>query len=155
MKMKKGIVLLIALLFSIPSFSQTYNLKLVVKYMNDARKMGYNCDNVYFPPTKALKLDDELSRIALEHALDMKASETLSHVGSDGRDAEMRLDDAGFNWMAYGENVAVGYSNEQALVKGWLESPSHCENIMARDFLLVGIGIAGKYACAIMATKLP
>lgn len=38
-----------------------------------------------------------------------------------------------------GENVAVGYRSGRAVVRGWMASPGHRENILRREFRLIGI----------------
>jgi len=47
-----------------------------------------------------------------------------------------------------GENIAMGYQSPKEVVRGWMNSPGHRENILS-DYLHLGVGIlkggSGKY----------
>jgi len=49
--------------------------------------------------------------------------------------------DFGYSYLSIGENLANGYRTSQALVKGWMNSPGHRENILNPKFEEAGIGI--------------
>ncbi len=64
----------------------------------------------------------------------MKTNNYFSHTGLNGSTAGQRITAAGYTWSAYGENIANGYSSEQAVINGWLGSEGHCKNIMSAEF---------------------
>jgi uncharacterized protein YkwD len=43
----------------------------------------------------------------------------------------------GLSW--YGENVAMGYPTGRAVVRGWMHSRGHRENILRRQYRLMGL----------------
>lgn len=40
-----------------------------------------------------------------------------------------------------GENIATGYTDADAVVKGWMESPGHRANILNCDSRATGLGV--------------
>lgn len=41
-----------------------------------------------------------------------------------------------------GENVAMGYTSPEAVMKGWMNSSGHRANIMNRGYVKIGVGVA-------------
>jgi uncharacterized protein YkwD len=70
----------------------------------------------------------------------------FSHKGQDGQMVDGRAEQAGiFNWRAIGENIAFnrGYDDPVGLaVEKWLESPSHRENMLNKEWIESGLGVA-------------
>ncbi|WP_310727382.1 CAP domain-containing protein [Streptomyces sp. N2A] len=89
-----------------------------------------------------LKLNAKLTKAAQDHSKDMAAHRNMSHTGSDGSDPGQRITRAGYNWSAYGENVAYGYSSPESVMKGWMNSPGHKRNILDCSFKELGVGLA-------------
>ncbi|MFD8542874.1 CAP domain-containing protein [Streptomyces sp. NPDC059649] len=89
-----------------------------------------------------LKLNAKLTKAAQDHSKDMAAHRNMSHTGSDGSDPGQRITRAGYNWSAYGENVAYGYSSPASVMKGWMASPGHKRNILDCSFKELGVGLA-------------
>jgi uncharacterized protein YkwD len=52
-----------------------------------------------------------------------------------------RISAVGFNWSAAGENIAVGFTTPSQVVKGWMASTGHCQNILSPQFSQVGTGV--------------
>ncbi len=90
-----------------------------------------------------LRLDPRLSRAATLHSLDMLRTNRLSHTGSDGSDAGLRLTRAGFAWSTCRENIGAGYQDTRQALHGWIDSPAHRDNLLARTVTAAGIGFAG------------
>ncbi|MFH7596403.1 CAP domain-containing protein, partial [Streptomyces racemochromogenes] len=95
----------------------------------------------------ALTVNAQLTRAAQDHSADMAAHATMSHTGSDGSDPGLRITRAGYEWQAYGENVAYGYSTPEQVMEGWMNSPGHRRNILDCSYREIGIGLAqpGRY----------
>ncbi|MDK0520611.1 CAP domain-containing protein [Streptomyces sp. ML-6] len=90
-----------------------------------------------------LTLDAELTKAARAHSEDMAAHRNMSHTGSDGSTPGDRITDAGYEWRAYGENVAHGYDTPESVMAGWMDSPGHRSNILDCSFEEIGVGLAG------------
>jgi uncharacterized protein YkwD len=95
-----------------------------------------------------LKADTRLARAARGHSRDMVARRYFSHVAPGGAGLRARVARTG--WMhgrtrwAIGENLAWGsgsLGSPAAIVKAWMDSPSHRHNVLDRRFHVVGIGV--------------
>lgn len=109
--------------------------------VNDVRQSGYDCDSEgYFAPTSALTWNGLIGQAAQRHSDDMATNEFFDHTGSDGTSAGDRIAATGYEWRAWGENIAAGYHTAAAVIQGWLDSDGHCANIMNPVFEEMGIG---------------
>jgi uncharacterized protein YkwD len=90
------------------------------------------------PPLKA---NDKLTLAALDHARDMAEHRHLTHDGSDGSDPGKRIKRRGYVFKGYGENVADGQATVAEVMRTWIESPPHRENILG-DFTEMGGAVA-------------
>ncbi|MFC3572010.1 CAP domain-containing protein [Streptomyces yaanensis] len=89
-----------------------------------------------------LTLNATLTKAAQAHSEDMAAHQNMSHTGSDGSSPGDRITRAGYNWSAYGENVAYGYATPEQVMAGWMSSPGHKANILNCGFKEIGVGLA-------------
>ncbi len=53
-----------------------------------------------------------------------------------------RISAAGYVWRSAGENIATGYSTPRAVVRAWMASTGHCQNILNPTYRNVGTGIS-------------
>ena len=106
-----------------------------------ARASARRCGGTRYPAAKALKPNHKLDRAAYRHAKDMARHDYFSHTGRNGSDPTERAHAAGYR-SGVGENIAAGYGTVRAVVKGWLNSPGHCSNIMSRQYRHLGSGYA-------------
>lgn len=104
--------------------------KRIIELVNQMRSRGCMCGNRYFKKTKPVEWNDTLGKVCLGHSLDMAEHESMGHAGTDGSGPGRRIARSGYNWRAYGENVGEGYLLPEEVVRGWLKSQGHCENIM-------------------------
>ena len=115
----------------------------VLAGVNAARARGANCDSEgAFGPAPALSLNPILVGTARALSKDMGNRNFFDHTDPDGLDPFQRMEAAGYNGGAMGENIAAGYSTGAEVVAGWLSSDGHCRNIMDPDFGVIGIGYA-------------
>ena len=87
-----------------------------------------------------LKMDPQLQQVARAHSRDMYMRDYFSHVSPEGNSAFDRLRAAGVNFLAAGENIAFApdvNSAEQSLYS----SPEHRANLLAPDYVRIGIGV--------------
>jgi|SRR5690606_33170048 len=118
---------------------------VLLQLVNDVRKTGCNCGSTAMPPVNAVSWNDLLAKAAYDHSADMNAQDYFSHTGADGSSPGTRITATGYRWRSYGENIAKGYSNENAVMQGWLNSEGHCKNIMNASFKEMGAGRDGAY----------
>jgi uncharacterized protein YkwD len=89
-----------------------------------------------------LSLDRRLIRAAYEHAADMARRGYFAHESPNGDRAGDRVEEAGYHWQRYGENIARGQDSAYEVVDGWMHSPEHRENILDCQLHQMGIGLA-------------
>jgi len=123
----------------------------MLELVNAARAEPRACGDVAFPPAGPLRLDPRLSAAAQAHSEDMRRTGTLTHVGSDGSTVAERVERYGYDWSRLAENVAWGYEDVGDVLAGWLESPSHCRNVMDARYSELGVGLAGTYWTQVFA----
>lgn len=85
-----------------------------------------------------LSTDDSLSRIAVQHALEMARTGVLTHDSPDGSSPWDRFDRAGIAFSYAGENVAIGPGPAEAASDLW-NSPEHRRNTLEPHFARVGV----------------
>jgi len=110
--------------------------------INAARATGYVCGGSFYPAQAPLSQNFELELAAQGHADDMLNQNYYSHTSLDGRSAGTRISNAGYEWRAYGENIAAGQDTVEIVTQAWLDSAGHCQNIMSPNFKHVGFGHA-------------
>jgi len=114
----------------------------VLRLVNQARTRARSCGERSFGPAPPLAWSDALAQAALVHSHDMAARNYFDHVDPTGATVAQRASRTGYRWRVIGENIAAGQGSVPQVVAGWLASPGHCENIMARDFAEMGAAYA-------------
>ncbi len=89
-----------------------------------------------------LGINGQLASAAQAKANDMAARDYWSHTTPDGKQPWYFIDQAGYSYRKAGENLAYGFATSSGAVTGWMNSPSHRENMLDGDYLDVGFGIA-------------
>ncbi len=121
------------------------NKTILLQMVNKVRQNGCQCGDTYYPATAPLVWNDKLEQAAQKHSRDMLSKKFFSHTAPDGTDGGTRIRQAGYNWRAFGENIAFNYPSEQAVIDGWIKSTGHCKNIMNKDFKEMAVARAGNY----------
>lgn len=125
--------------------SGTVNQAVLLQLVNNVRQTGCTCGTTIMPPVAAITWNDQLSTAAFNHSNEMSSNNYLDHTGLSGSTPGDRIAAAGYAWKAYGENIAKGYSSEQAVMDGWLKSEGHCKNIMSSLFREMGVARVASY----------
>jgi uncharacterized protein YkwD len=86
-----------------------------------------------------VKVDERLRSIAQEHATDMARHGYLEHEDRDGTSSDERIGSAGYNSVT-GENLAHGYASAAEVMKVWMRSAGHRENLEDCAFTHIGVG---------------
>lgn len=82
-----------------------------------------------------------LEAAARAQARDMAEHDKLSHEGSDGSTPAGRIERQEYHGRRIGENVAEGQETVAGVMRGWMNSPHHRENILG-DFDEIGVARA-------------
>lgn len=112
----------------------------VLSEVNAARAVARTCGDVAYAATTPVAWNGFLATAARAHTADMAARNYFAHVSPDGGTLVTRAEAAGYTtWRELGENIAAGYT-VQNVVQGWIDSPSHCKNLMDPKFKEMGAG---------------
>ena len=114
----------------------------VLELVNRARARGTSCGRKPFAPVSPVRLSEALASAARGHAIDMAEHEYFEHQDLSGHTPADRVRAMGYREKLVGENIAYGPQSPEEVVRGWLESPGHCENIMDSRFAEMGIAYA-------------
>lgn len=70
-------------------------------------------------------------------------NEMVTHRNfTHGADFASRISAVGFDWSSVAENIAAGYQTPASVVRGWMQSPGHCQNILSPVYRMVGTGVS-------------
>jgi uncharacterized protein YkwD len=90
----------------------------------------------------ALTANRTLFAVARAHAANMAKQGKMEHT-LDGKAAKDRVDAAGYDYRRVGENIAKAEGASPAdVMKGWMDSKTHRENILQPAFTEIGLGVA-------------
>lgn len=89
-----------------------------------------------------LGLDDRLMVAARHHAAEMANNRYFDHESLSGDTAADRVQETGYRWSRYAENIARGQVNPHQVVRDWMNSPGHRQNILNCTLRQVGVGLA-------------
>lgn len=93
---------------------------------------------------KGLRLLDDhslLEQTATHLAKDLASLELIRHTDRLGRDLGTRVDMFRYPWRTLGENVASGQSTPAEVVRDWMNSSGHRQNILNSDFREIGVAM--------------
>lgn len=121
--------------------------------VNEQRTKGCKCGDTDMPPVEPLEWDNELERAAKAHSIDMNAEGYFSHTSLDGSSFADRIKGTDYEGSPGGENIAMGYSDEDSVISGWLNSAGHCRNIMNGSFSHMAVGRSGSYWTQVFGRK--
>jgi uncharacterized protein YkwD len=88
-----------------------------------------------------LTANAKLSAAALVQARDMAEHEKMTHDGSDGSKFNERIERQGYTGRRMAENVAYGQKNVADVMKLWMDSPHHRDNILG-PYSEIGVAYA-------------
>ncbi|MBD7984598.1 S-layer homology domain-containing protein [Sporosarcina sp. Sa2YVA2] len=86
--------------------------------------------------------DKALTAIAQKKAEDMAKNNYFAHQSPTYGSVGQMLDRYKYDWTAYGENIAKGYTTSASVVDGWMNSPGHRANVLQSKFTNIGSGYA-------------
>lgn len=73
---------------------------------------------------------------------DMFAEQYFEHVSPSGTDVSDLAQNAGYEFVMIGENLALGnFKNDADLVQAWMDSPGHRANILNTRYKEIGVSV--------------
>jgi len=88
-----------------------------------------------------LSLSDKLSLAATYKAKDMFSENYWAHNSPSGRTPWVFIKDVGYAYVYAGENLARGFNSSDDVVKAWMASPDHRENMLSKNYSDVGFAV--------------
>lgn len=89
---------------------------------------------------KPLTLDVELSKVARIKSQDMRDKNYFDHNSPTYGSPFDMMKKFGISYKTAGENIAQGQRSPEEVVKAWMNSQGHRENIMNANYTHIGIG---------------
>lgn len=88
---------------------------------------------------KPLASDSALSAMALDKAKDMYQNGYFDHTSPTYGSPFDMMKSYGIRFTYAGENIAKGQQNPQEVMKAWMNSPGHKQNILSPNFTKIGV----------------
>jgi uncharacterized protein YkwD len=126
----------------------------VLVRVNNLRVKGCNCGGKIMPPVAKVHWDRSLYEVSRDYAKYMNRYHHFDHINLKGEDLGDRLDQKGYKWQMFGENLGIGYKRFDDVFKAWMESPSHCKMLMNELATVMGLSRTNRYWVLSMALPL-
>ena len=88
-----------------------------------------------------VRLDTNLSAAAAQKAADMVAHDYWAHVSPQGTQPWYFVTNNGYAYKYAGENLARDFADPESVVKAWMNSPTHRENLLSSRYQDIGISV--------------
>lgn len=85
--------------------------------------------------------DFNLHQIATIKALDLSKRTYWDHESPTYGQPWDMASGFGYRYVAFGENIAHGYTSSEAVVAAWMNSEGHRKNILNKGYTHIGVGI--------------
>jgi uncharacterized protein YkwD len=82
-----------------------------------------------------------LTQAALAKASNMFQLDYWAHVAPDGTTPWVFIRNAGYNYAVAGENLARDFGDTPSMMQGWMNSPTHKENIINSKYSEIGVAV--------------
>ena len=90
----------------------------------------------------SLAENSQLDIAAANKVKDMFSGQYFEHLSPAGKDVSYFVGQAGYEYIIIGENLALGdYESDADLVKAWMDSPGHRENILKPGYKEIGVAV--------------
>ena len=90
----------------------------------------------------SLKYNAQLAAAACGKANYMFANNLWAHYGTDGTTPWSFILNAGYRYRYAGENLAKDFMASDGVMQGWMNSPTHRENVMRKEYKDIGFCVA-------------
>lgn len=89
-----------------------------------------------------LTLNPQLRQAANSKATHMFSKNYWAHFAPDGTSPWYFIRSSGYKYEYAGENLAKGFTNSKEVVKAWMESPTHRENMLSKNYTDIGFAVS-------------
>lgn len=113
-------------------YATDINIPKLYQLTNDERQQNNLPQLIY---------NDELAQAAYKKAQNMFAKNYWAHYGPDGTTPWNFILASGYQYEFAGENLAKNFLFSQNVVDAWMNSPTHRENVLRREFTDVGFAV--------------
>jgi uncharacterized protein YkwD len=117
----------------------------LLERVNEVRSEGCYCGRKYMKPVEPVTWNSTLYSSAMNHAKHMNRYDHFSHYSVDGKNIGERIEAVGYKWHVVGENLAVGQTNFEEVLRDWIRSKEHCVMLMDPRVTEMGIARYRKY----------
>lgn len=88
-----------------------------------------------------LKVNDQLNQAALAKAVDMFEHDYWAHISPTGTEPWYFVTQSGYKYQHAGENLARDFSNPTDVVKAWMASTTHRQNLLDDRYQDIGVAV--------------
>lgn len=111
----------------------TFSEREIVEYTNLKRKQN---------ESPLLTQNPLLGQAAKAKAQDMFANDYWAHYSPQGKSPWGFINEAGYKYIYAGENLARDFEDAKSVVDAWMNSPSHKNNLLDKNFKEIGVAVA-------------
>jgi uncharacterized YkwD family protein/spore coat assembly protein SafA len=119
---------------NIPTYDAIKKIEHEVIQLTNQERAKYG-----LPPLKPFW---ELSRVARFKSMDMRDRGYFSHNSPTYGSPFTMIKNFGISYSAAGENIAAGQRTPQEVVRSWMNSQGHRQNILSQNYTHIGVGYA-------------
>ena len=116
---------------------------IMLSLINKYRKEGCKCGSTFMPAVDTLIWNSKLELAAQKHSKDMFDHKYFDHINKQRIGPKDRITKEDYIWSTCGENIAMGQTSVEEVMKTWILSEGHCKNLMNKSFKEVGSGRTG------------
>ncbi len=136
------IILFIGLGLILPPFKSTHKSVLGISYNIPINQLllATNKDRVA-NGLSPLQLNQQLTNAAIANAAYMFKENYWAHFAPDGTSPWYFINQAGYNYLYAGQNLARGFVDINSLETAWMNSPEHRANILSPHYTDIGYAV--------------
>ncbi len=136
-------ITLLIMLVQFFSFSQTSSARVLGYATNITKEAIISLTNQERTSRGLTPLveNNQLDQSATMKNQHMFANDYWAHYAPDGTSPWYFFKQVGYKYSWAGENLARDFSTSEGVVNGWMNSPSHRDNMLNPNFIDIGIGI--------------
>ena len=88
-----------------------------------------------------LKVNHLLTKSAENKAKAIIKNQFFAHDQPDGKKFSEWIKEKDYHYLIVGENLAMGFSSNEAIMNAWMQSPMHKENILKSEYQDIGLAV--------------
>lgn len=93
-----------------------------------------------------LKPNAQLTQAAYNRALDIFKNNYFAHYSPTGKKFSDFVKEVGYEYFLVGENLAINFTDSQAVITAWEKSPTHYANLINPNYQEIGLAVViGKF----------